>query len=334
MKFSHRIAFAALGAALICTGAAAEVKEVRISKLFGLGFLPLMVMEDRQLIEKHAKAAGLGEVKVNFVTLSTASAVNDGLISGQLDFATNGPPAVLTIWAKTKGSANEIRGVAGMVTTPMWLNVNKPNIKSIRDFTEKDKIAVPGVKVSIGAIILQMAAAKEWGIKEYARLDPLTVSMSHPDGMAAFTTKRDITAHVTSPPYMYTEVEQGAQRILSSDDVMGGTTTFSMLISSSRFRNANPKTYKAVLDAFTEAIDLIGKDKKVVAETYLKISGDKKTSLAEVVKQLEDPNLRYTTTPQNIMKYANFMFEIDSIKVKPASWKDVYFPEVHHLPGS
>ena len=212
---------AAVCAALICGAASAEVTEVRITKQLGLGFLPLMVMEHEKLLEKHAKAAGL-DVKGVYATLSNPAALNDALLAGQIDFGTNGPPAIITIWARTKGTANEIKGVSGMVLTPMWLNVNNPNVKNIRDFTEKDKIVVTSVKVSIPAIILQMAATKEWGKDSFARLDPLTVSMGHPDGMAAFLSKREITAHFTSPPFMYLEREQpGVRSILSSDDVMG-----------------------------------------------------------------------------------------------------------------
>lgn len=334
MKFSTHLKLAA-AFALACGAAHAEVTEVKITKQFGVGFLPLMVMEDLKLVEKNSKAQGLPEVKGVFMTLSNPAAMNDGLLSGQIDFGTNGPPAMITIWARTRGSGNEIKGVAGMVLTPMWLNVNNPAIKSIRDFTEKDKIAVTAVKVSIPAIIMQMAAAKEWGKDQYARLDPLTVSMSHPDGMAAFLSKRDVTAHFTSPPFMYKELEQpGVHRIMSSDDVMGGPTTFSNLYSTSKFHDANPRVYKAVLAAFTEAIDVINKDKKRAAEIYLRISGDKKSTVAEIQKDLEDPNLVFTTTPKNIQKYADFMFDVGTIKTKANSWKDVYFPEVHHLPGN
>lgn len=334
MKFRARW-LAAVCASVIWGTAWAEVSEVRITKQFGVGFLPLMVMEDQKLVEKQSKAGGLPEVKGVFMTLSNPAAMNDGLLSGQIDFGTNGPPAVITIWARTRGSGNEVKGVAGMVLTPMWLNTNNPAIKSIRDFTEKDKIAITAVKVSIPAIIMQMAALKEWGKDSYARLDPLTVSMSHPDGMAAFLSKRDITAHFTSPPFMYRELEQpGVHRILSSDDVMGGPTTFSNLYSTSRFHDANPRTYKAVLAAFIEAIELINKDRKQAAEIYLRVSGDKKSTVAEIQKQLEDPNLVFTATPRNIQKYADFMFEVGSIKTRAASWKDIYFPGIHHLPGN
>ena len=97
---------------------------------------------------------------------------------------------------------------------------------------------------------------------------------------------------------------------------------------------SNPRVYKAVLAAFTEAIDVINKDKKRAAEIYLRISGDKKSTVAEIQKDLEDPNLVFTTTPKNIQKYADFMFDVGTIKTKVSSWKDVYLPEVHHLPGN
>ena len=333
MTLSTRWLIAAC-AALLCVTARAEVSEVRITKQLGLGFLPLMVMEHEKLLEKHAKAAGL-DVKGVYATLSNPAALNDALLSGQIDFGTNGPPAVITIWARTKGTNNEIKGVSGMVMTPMWLNVNNPTVKNIRDFTEKDKIVVTSVKVSIPAIILQMAAMKEWGKENFARLDPLTVSMGHPDGMAAFLSRREVTAHFTSPPFMYLEREKADVRtILSSDDVMGGPTTFSNIYSTGKFRDANPRVFKATLAAFTEAIDLINRNKKHAAEIYLAVSNDRKSTVAEIQKQLEDPNLAFTTTPRNIQKYADFMYDVGSIKVKAGSWKDIYFPEIHHLPGS
>jgi NitT/TauT family transport system substrate-binding protein len=49
---------------------------------------------------------------------------------------------------------------------------------------------------------------------------------------------------------------------------------------------------------------------------------------------LDDPQVKYTTTPQNVLKYVDFMNQIGSIKAKPASWKDLFFPNVHNLPGS
>ena len=73
--------------------------------------------------------------------------------------------------------------------------------------------------------------------------------------------------------------------------------------------------------------------KKAAAEAYLRISKDKATA-AEILAMLNDPNIIFTTTPQNVMKYVDFMYKVGSIKVKADSWKDLFFPNIHGAPGS
>jgi NitT/TauT family transport system substrate-binding protein len=34
------------------------------------------------------------------------------------------------------------------------------------------------------------------------------------------------------------------------------------------------------------------------------------------------------------MKYVDFMYSIGSIKTRPDSWKDMFFPEIHDAAGS
>jgi NitT/TauT family transport system substrate-binding protein len=38
-------------------------------------------------------------------------------------------------------------------------------------------------------------------------------------------------------------------------------------------------------------------------------------------------------TPKKIMAYADYMARAKMIPAKPASWKDVFFPDIHNLPG-
>ena len=47
-----------------------------------------------------------------------------------------------------------------------------------------------------------------------------------------------------------------------------------------------------------------------------------------------DPDVDYTTTPVNVMKFVDFMYKVGRIKKKPASWKDMFFPEAYGLNGS
>lgn len=312
--------------------ARAEVKEVRLAKQYGLGYLPLVVMEEQRLIEKHAKAAGLGDIDVSWATLGGGSAANDALLSGSVDYISGGVAPLVVIWAKTNGA---VKGVSAFVSSPLYLNTINPAIKSIEDFTDKDRIALPAVKVSFQAIILQMAAAKAFGQANYAKLDRLTVSMKHPDAMAALLSgKSEITAHLTSPPFMFQELEDKRVRtILNSNDVLGGPHTFNVITTTKTFYEKNPKTYAAVFSALEEAISFIQRNKRAAAEIYIKASRTKE-SLNDLLSQLNHPSLEYTTTPLNVSKFADFMYQTGTVKVKPKEWKDLFFPNVHGKKGS
>lgn len=324
----------ALVAMLAAAGLArAELAEINVAQQYGISYLPLMIMEDQKLIEKHAKAAGV-DVKVGWAKFAGGNVMNDALLSNSLQFASGGVGPLLTLWSRTKGNL-DVKAVGAINSMPLYLNTRNPNVKSLKDFTEKDKIALPAVKVSIQAVTLQMAAEKEFGPGQQNRLDPLTVSMSHPDAQTALLSGAgEITAHFSSPPFQYQQLEKpGIRTVLNSYDVLGGPATFNVVWTSSKFRNENPKLYDAFVKAMEEATAIINRDKKAAAETYLRLSRDKDT-VADIQKMLNDPNIVYTQTPQSIMKYADFMSKVGAIKVKPDSWKDLFFPNVHNLPGS
>lgn len=310
----------------------AEVKEVRLAKQYGLGYLPLIIMEEQRLIEKHTKAAGLGDVKVTWATLGGGSAMNDALLSNSVNYISSGVAPLVVLWDKSKGS---VKGVSAIISTPNYLNTNNPAVKSIRDFTDRDRIGLPSVKVSIQAIILQMAVAKEFGQENYAKLDKLTVSMKHPDAMAALLSgKSEISGHLTSPPFMFQELDDKRVRtVLNSYDVLGGPHTFNVVTTTKAFHDNNPKTYAAVFAALEEAIVYINKNKRQAAEIYQKASKTKE-SLDDLIKEISQPTLSYTTTPLNVSKFSDFMFKTGTIKTRPNSWKDLFFSNVHGKQGS
>src|SRR5256885_13990376 len=148
------------GAILVSFAARAETKEIRCAQQYGLSYLPLMMMEDGHLVEKHAQRLGLGEVKATWAKLGGPGAMSDALLSGGLDFATGGVPSPITLWAKAKGSGLEVRGVAALNDMPVELVVANPTVKSIKDFLPSDNIAVTTVTVPAHALLLAMAAAK------------------------------------------------------------------------------------------------------------------------------------------------------------------------------
>src|ERR1039457_4803999 len=174
--FSAKYALCASLLAAMVVPAHAEQSEITIAQQYGVAFLPLMLMERDKLVEKHAKAAWLGDVTTSWVKVAGPSVMNDGVVSGAIQFIAVGAPSLITLWEKTRDSVG-VKGVCAMTTYPLYLNVRNPAIKSIRDFSDKDRIVVPSVKVSTQAIMLQMAAAKEFGDANYARLDPWTVGL-------------------------------------------------------------------------------------------------------------------------------------------------------------
>lgn len=312
----------------------AEVGEVHVAKQYGVGYLPIMVMQDHQLIEKHAKALGLGDIRVTWNTLTDGTAMNDALLSGSLDLASGGIGSFVVLWARTLDTL-KVKSLGALDSMPAYLNTTNPNIHSVKDFTPKDRISLPGVKVSPQAITLQRAAAQAFGAQNYAKLDPLTVNMSHPVGMQALLSgASEITAHFTSPPFQYEELKHpGVHTVLSTYDVWGGPQTFICAWTTTKFKEANPKTYQAMVAALGEAIDWINHDKRGAAALYVRMTKSK-DSVDDIQKILEDPLVEYTLTPKNVVKFVEFKNEIGTLKAKPASWKDMFFENVHELPGS
>ncbi len=336
MKSFRTGLLAALALCAVCATAQAqkEVDKLVIARQPGIQFLPLIVMEGQRLLEKQLQAAGLKETAVVWQQFAGGAETNNAILSGTAHFAAGGVPPFLTLWDKTRGGI-DVKGVAALSSYRFYLNTRNPGVKSIRDFTDKDRIALPGVKVSMGAVVLQMMVAKEYGIENYAKLDHLTVSMSFPDGMIALLSgKSEITGHFASPPFHYHELRApGVHKVSDSYDVLGPATT-NMIMATRGFRDANPKSYGAFFAALAEATKLIANDKKAAADVYLRVSGDKRTTPAEMLEMLNDPEIQFTVAPLNTMKWVDFMLRVKSIKNKPDAWKDLFFPEVHNLAGS
>ena len=314
--------------------ARAETEVIRIPRgAGGVGFLPLLIMEQRGLVERQARALGAANLRVDWIKLGGPAVVNDLLLSGAADIVVAGPPAFLTLWDRTRETL-KVKGVAAMSSIPMYLNTRAGHLHSLKDLNANDKIAVTAVKVSIPAIIMQMAALKEFGPAGYAHYDPFTVSLTHADAVIALTSGRaDITAHFASPPFHQRELKlPGVRTIMSSNAVMGGPSTFTLLYTTSRFHDANPKAFAAFSKALEEAILSLNADKRAAAQTFIDMEAQA-MPLAEVLEVLADPDIRYTTTPENIMKYADFMATVGSLKGRPSTWQDLFFPGIHHVPG-
>ena len=322
--------------ALIAVGAAgtavAETKVIRVAQQFGLLYMPLIALLDQRLIEKHTKAAGLDTPKVELYKISGGANINKALLAKTIDFGSHGIGPLLKLWGKTNGRFKIALSMADM---PLKLLTNDLKINKLEDYLNvKDhKISVPAVNVSIQAVTLQIASKNLFN--DAKKLDHLTVTMKHPIAVAAMLTGgQAVKSHFATLPYSYQELQTGKVKLVTSSyDILGGQHSVMVMSTSRDFKEANPKTYLAVIAAFKEAVQWVNANPGKAAETYIRYT---KSKLApEMLKALlkDKAELDFNNMPKHTMKYANFLHSIGDIP-KANDWKDYYWENNHDLPGS
>jgi NitT/TauT family transport system substrate-binding protein len=324
---------AAAFSALAPRPAFAETKTVRLAKQFGISYLPLTIIEKKGLLEAEGKKLGL-DLKTEWLQFTGGAPMNEALISGTLDIVSGGVGPMLVIWGKTRGNLG-VKGVAALNSMPLYLNTTDANVKSIKDFSAKDKIGLPTVKVSIQAIVLQVAAEKVLGEGKANALDALTVSMGHPDAQAAMMNgKSEVDAHFGSAPFQYDELKDArVHKVLDSYEVLGGPHVFNVIWTTTRYHDQNPLVIKALLAALGDAMEVIKSSPSEAAAIWI---ADEHSKMApdEVERIIKLPENEWTITPKKVMVFADFMARNGLVSGKPASWKDMFFSDIHDLPGS
>jgi NitT/TauT family transport system substrate-binding protein len=308
-----------------------EVTTVRLGVQPGLAHLPWAVIRHEHLIEQEAKKRGL-TLTAEWHQFAGGDAMNSAILSDSIDFMETGPPSLIILWDRTNGT---YKGLGASGAMPMELVTRNPNIHSIKDFTDKDRIAVPAVKVSTQAILLEMAAEQVWGKDQYTKLDSLTITRSHPDAVAALLDKSsEIDAHFSLPPYLEIELATpGIHAVLSAQQVLGASFLNGVLVCSRSFHDKNPKVVAATVAALDDALALIRQHPRQAAEIYLDVSHEKNT-VAAIETLIKAPGTSYERTPHGVERMAAFMHSIGMIKHDPASWKDFFFGEARNLAGN
>lgn len=325
-------------AALLALGwgqAHAQVPEIRLARQYSMGYLQFNVMDHRQLIQKHAARLGIPEVKVTWVRFNGPSTMNDALISDSIDIVAGSPSGMLTIWNRTRGTAQEVRAITALASLPFKLNTNDPTIRGVDDLGRCGKIAVPSIKVSSPAMTLQMAAAKAYGAKEYARYDPLTVAMSPPDATIALLTGRGgVNCAFGLPPFLQQQLQSpDIHSALDSFEVAGGPNTYTLSYTSKRFRDRAPVLFQALYAALGEATEMVNADPRQASQYWIE-DGNSKLTLDFVTAAATEKQVRWTTVPERTMLWADFMHSVGTLKTKPASWKEYFWPDADSMDGS
>jgi sulfonate transport system substrate-binding protein len=325
MRRRHLLALPALAA--LPRPARAEADAIKLSHGLGVLYLPLIVMREAKLLEAELERAGQ-KTAVSWVVMDGGGQINDAMLAGALDIAGTSIPGFLTLWSKGRGTRSEVVGVSGLSTCALILNTNRPYIHKLADFKPDDKIAVPSVKSSLQAVVLQMAAAQEFGDKEWARMDANTVTMQHPLAVAALIGgKTELAAHFASPPFTLAEAAApNVHAVLRSPDVVGDIT-LDMVFGAKRFTAANPGLVKAFLAAQRAANGLIQQDPAKATALFIQNSGSK-VDPESILGVLRDKQTRFETAPHGFMKYVDFMQRAGTIRVVPKDWKEAFVPEL------
>ena len=175
-------ALAALASITATPAPAAESNTIRIGRQPGLVYLQAIIMEEKKLVEKHATALGLPNVKVEYSIITSGGVMTEAILSDSIDVAITGISNLLLVWGKTNG---QIKSIAGMAGVPFRMMTRNPNVKSIKDFGPDDRIAVPTIRASMQAMMMGMALEQAFGPGQHGRLDSNQVQIGHPEAMAA-----------------------------------------------------------------------------------------------------------------------------------------------------
>ncbi len=317
---------------VLLAGTPAQAETVRIARQFGISYLPLILMQDAGLLEQEGRARGL-DLQTEWTTFSGGPPINDALLSGNIDLAAGGVTTLLTLWGRTRTNLR-VKGVAALGNMPIWLNTRNPAVHSVADLTEQDRIALPAVRLSIQAVVLQMAAVQAFGPGQANRLDALTVAMSHPDGQATLLAGgTEVTSHFTAAPYMYEELRSPRiHRVLSSYDVLGGPHSFNLVWATGRYHDAHPQVIAAFLAALDRAMATIRDQPLQAAAVWVRMEKARLTA-EQVADMIGRPENEWTTTPRRVMDFLAFMRSTGAVTAGAETWRDLFFPEVHALDG-
>ena len=120
--------------------------------------------------------------------------------------------------------------------------------------------------------------------------------------------------------------------VLNTYDLLGPNSP-TVLFATEKFRNDNPKTYKAFVEALAEAAEFAQNDKGAAADTYIRVT-KANIDRAELLKIIDNPQYEFSVTPKNTYPLAEFLYRVGAIKNKPDSWKDYFFQDAKPLQGS
>ncbi|MFW6035212.1 MAG: ABC transporter substrate-binding protein [Halothermotrichaceae bacterium] len=289
-----------------------EEKTVTIANQYGLAYAPIQIMKNKNILDQNT-----GNINIKWKKLANTAAIREAMLAGEVDIGFMAIPPFLI--GKDKGMDWKI--ISGLSMSPLGLMTNKKDINTLSDISENDRIALPQPG-SIQHILLAMAAKREFG--NAGRFDNQLVTMAHPDGMNALLSRKEITAHFTSPPYIFKETaEKGINQILSGKEALGGEFSFIVGVATEEFYNNYPQLYEAFVKSLHQSIEFIN-DKPGEAAGLLTDNYD--LTEDEINQYINWPGMDYSTKIRGLEKFMTFMqetgyIEFEDIEIDELLWE-------------
>lgn len=284
---------------IVTSGCSKEDKTIIIADQYGLAYAPIQVMKGSGILEEM-----LGEdYTVQWVKLANMAAIREAMVGDSLDVGFMGIPPFLI------GVDNDMEWkiMGGLSEAPLGLVVSDPDIKSLEALIGKGKIALPQPG-SIQHILLSMTAKDQLG--DPTVFDQQLVSMKHPDGMMALGSSDEVIAHYTSPPYLFMELEDDNNHLLTvgTDGTKG---EFTFIVGVCRESFYDHEAYDEVMAALEESIALIQERDEATLEL---LADSYDLDMETLMSYLYHEDMAFGTQVKGVEKFIDFMLEAGYIK--------------------
>ncbi len=300
---------AGLAAACGGSGGGSGSGQLNIAYQPGIGYAQILIMKEEGWLQEE-----LPEYEVSYQQLNSGSAIRDGMITGDIQVGSGGVGPFLIGYDSGVGW----KLLSGLNQMELWLMAQGDEYQNLEDFAENDgRIATPAAD-SIQAVVLRRGAQEELGDAE--ALDSNLVSQGHPEAQQALISGQ-LAGHLTSPPFQFTERDEGANIILRSYDLFGEHTFNSVFVQEDYYGD-NQEAMQTLYDNVQRATELIEDDPGRAAE-ILSEESDGGDSPENFERYITEENVSYNTEPRGFIEFAEFMQEIDLLDAVPESCTDL-----------
>lgn len=263
------MALVLLLALALCGCGRQEPPSIGIAEQYGIAYAPLTIMKEKGFLEQE-----LPDVAIRWQQFGGPTAIRESMLNGDVDFGFMGVAPVLI------GIDNgmEWKYAAGISSNEVAIVTSRPEIKTLADFTEEDRIAIlsPGCTQHI---LLCMLAGQQLG--DPMALDGQLVSMSHPDALQALLSGTEITAHVATPPYLQQEVEAGMSVMATGEEIMGRPFTFISCVVMTQFYEEHRELYDGFIRALERSIEYLNQNMEECVGILAPVYGVSEEALLE-----------------------------------------------------